>query len=133
MFLRSLTLDVAGFGRGPNPEANKILDFILDSMFERLCASRMYHNRNGKKKTSVHFKQNSGPHTARACGGGNLNFFSTQLMLPVTFQNFRIQLCPGRMCVSSFGDQGSRPWTHPHLSGLTFCRSLTTISATLVS
>jgi hypothetical protein len=47
LFLRSLTLGVAGFGRGPNPEANNILDFILDSIVRETLAN------NGKKKMDL--------------------------------------------------------------------------------
>jgi hypothetical protein len=50
----------------------------------------------------------------------NLNSFSTQMLFPGTFPNFNNQLCPGRTCLSSFGDQSSRVWTHLHLSGLVF-------------
>ena len=52
---------------------------------------------------------------------------------PMTVPNFNIQLCPGRMCVSSFVDQDSRACTHSHSPGLAFCSSLATISATSVS
>ncbi len=63
----------------------------------------------------------------------NLNFFSTQLLLPATLPNLSSQWCPGRTCLSSCGDQSSRGCTHPHLSGLTFSSSLATILATLAS
>ena len=63
----------------------------------------------------------------------NSNFFSTQLLFPGTLPNFSSQKCPGRTCLSSCGDQSSRVCTHPHLSGLAFSNSLTTIAATLTS
>ncbi len=68
----------------------------------------------------------------------NLNFFSTQLLVPGTIPNFSSQRCPrqkcpGHICLFSFGDQSSRVWPYPHLSGLTFSSSLATISATLTS
>ncbi len=61
----------------------------------------------------------------------NLNFFSTQLLVPGTIPNFSSQRCPrqkcpGHTCLFSFGDQSSRVWPYPHLSGLTFSSSLAT-------